>query len=102
MARREAGRRAVRLEGDGRVQRIVLDNDERVSMDYTPGVVAMANAGPNTNGSQFFIVQGDGARALPRNYTIFAHVTSGMEISTGRRWAFSSARMRRASRISEA
>jgi cyclophilin family peptidyl-prolyl cis-trans isomerase len=55
-------------------------NDERVSMDYTPGVVAMANAGPNTNGSQFFIVQGDGARALPRNYTIFAHVTSGMDV----------------------
>jgi cyclophilin family peptidyl-prolyl cis-trans isomerase len=55
-------------------------NDERVSMDYTPGVVAMANAGPNTNGSQFFIVQGDGARALPKNYTIFAHVTSGMDV----------------------
>jgi cyclophilin family peptidyl-prolyl cis-trans isomerase len=55
-------------------------NDERVSMDYTPGVVAMANAGPNTNGSQFFIVHGDGARALPRNYTIFAHVTSGMDV----------------------
>jgi cyclophilin family peptidyl-prolyl cis-trans isomerase len=55
-------------------------NDERVSMDYTPGVVAMANAGPNTNGSQFFIVHGDGARTLPRNYTIFAHVTSGMDV----------------------
>jgi cyclophilin family peptidyl-prolyl cis-trans isomerase len=55
-------------------------NDELVMRDYTPGVVAMANAGPNTNGSQFFIVQGDGARGLPKNYTIFGHVTSGMDV----------------------
>jgi cyclophilin family peptidyl-prolyl cis-trans isomerase len=53
--------------------------DEQVMRDYTPGVVAMANAGPNTNGSQFFIVHGDGARGLPKNYTIFGHVTSGMD-----------------------
>jgi len=55
-------------------------NDEPVMRDYTPGVVAMANAGPNTNGSQFFIVQGDGARGLPKNYTIFGHVTDGMDV----------------------
>jgi peptidylprolyl isomerase len=54
--------------------------DEAVMRDYTPGVVAMANAGPNTNGSQFFIVQGDGARGLPKSYTIFGHVTSGMDV----------------------
>ena len=54
--------------------------DEPVSRDYAPGIVAMANSGPNTNGSQFFIVQGDGARNLPRNYTIFGRVISGMDV----------------------
>ncbi len=44
---------------------------------YVRGVVAMANAGPNTNGSQFFIMQAD--YPLPPNYTIFGHVTKGIE-----------------------
>ena len=44
---------------------------------YRRGTVAMANAGPNTNGSQFFICLAD--VALPHNYTIFGMVTSGME-----------------------
>ena len=44
---------------------------------YTRGTVAMANAGPNTNGSQFFICVAD--VGLPHNYTIFGQVTSGME-----------------------
>jgi cyclophilin family peptidyl-prolyl cis-trans isomerase len=41
----------------------------------------MANAGPNTNGSQFFIVQGDytGGR-LQKNYTIFGNVTDGLDV----------------------
>ena len=55
-------------------------NDEPVQRAYEPGIVAMANAGPNTNGSQFFIVHGDGARGLPPNYTIFGRVTSGMDV----------------------
>jgi cyclophilin family peptidyl-prolyl cis-trans isomerase len=54
--------------------------DEPVQRAYEPGIVAMANAGPNTNGSQFFIVHGDGARSLPPNYTIFGRVTSGMDV----------------------
>jgi cyclophilin family peptidyl-prolyl cis-trans isomerase len=44
---------------------------------YSRGTVAMANAGPNTNGSQFFICLGD--LKLPNQYTIFGQVTSGME-----------------------
>ncbi|MFI0374348.1 peptidylprolyl isomerase [Actinomadura sp. 1N219] len=46
---------------------------------YTRGTVAMANAGPNTNGSQFFIIYGD-TTSLEPNYTIFGRVTSGLEI----------------------
>ena len=51
--------------------------DEPVTRDYKRGIVAMANAGPNTNGSQFFIVHKDAG--LPKNYTIFGQVTSGIE-----------------------
>ena len=45
--------------------------------DYSRGTVAMANAGPNTNGSQFFICHTD--VGLPHSYTIFGQVSSGME-----------------------
>lgn len=45
---------------------------------YKKGVVAMANAGPNTNGSQFFIMLED--NPLPNNYTIFAKVIKGQEV----------------------
>lgn len=54
--------------------------DEPISRDYAPGTVAMANAGPNTNGSQFFIVHGDMRGQLPKNYTIFGEVTEGMDV----------------------
>jgi len=47
------------------------------SGSYTRGTVAMANAGPNTNGSQFFIVHRD--TGLPHSYTIFGKVTEGMD-----------------------
>ena len=50
--------------------------DEPVSRKYLKGTMAMANAGPNTNGSQFFIVHGADA-GLPPNYTIFGNLTSG-------------------------
>ncbi|MEX2405402.1 MAG: peptidylprolyl isomerase [Candidatus Paceibacterota bacterium] len=45
---------------------------------YVRGTLAMANAGPDTNGSQFFIVHQDAP--LPYDYTIFGRVTGGMEV----------------------
>ena len=54
--------------------------DETIKKDYEAGVLAMANAGPNTNGSQFFIVLEDLRGRLPKNYTIFGKVTSGMDV----------------------
>ncbi len=53
--------------------------DEPVRRTYTKGTVAMANSGPNTNGSQFFIVHG-ATVALPPNYTIFGQVTDGLDV----------------------
>lgn len=51
--------------------------DEPFTGEYTRGTIAMANAGPNTNGSQFFIMHAD--YPLPKNYVIFGRVTSGMD-----------------------
>jgi cyclophilin family peptidyl-prolyl cis-trans isomerase len=45
---------------------------------YKKGTVAMANAGPNTNGSQFFIMHAD--YPLPPSYTIFGRVTDGLDV----------------------
>ena len=55
--------------------------DEPFEGDYVRGAVAMANAGPNTNGSQFFICLADlsGGR-LPKKYTLFGQVTKGMDV----------------------
>lgn len=55
-------------------------DDEPVSKEYERGVLAMANAGPNTNGSQFFIVLDDLRGRLPKNYTIFGRVTNGLDV----------------------
>ena len=54
-------------------------SDELVSREYKRGIMAMANAGANTNGSQFFIVLKD-QPTLPKNYTIFGEVIDGMDI----------------------
>jgi cyclophilin family peptidyl-prolyl cis-trans isomerase len=54
--------------------------DEPVARDYERGTLAMANAGPDTNGSQFFIVLDDLRGKLPKNYTIFGRVRDGMDV----------------------
>lgn len=51
---------------------------ELYKLGYKAGTVAMANAGPNTNGSQFFIMHAD--YPLPASYTIFGRVTEGQEV----------------------
>lgn len=53
-------------------------DDEPFDGLYTTGTIAMANAGPNTNGSQFFIMHKD--YPLPKNYVIFGKVIEGIEI----------------------
>jgi cyclophilin family peptidyl-prolyl cis-trans isomerase len=55
--------------------------DEPVKGEYTAGAVAMANSGPNTNGSQFFICTADltGGK-LAKNYNLFGYVQSGMDV----------------------
>ena len=52
--------------------------DEPVTRRYERGILAMANAGPNTNGSQFFVMHAD--YGLPPNYTIFGRLTGGEEV----------------------
>jgi cyclophilin family peptidyl-prolyl cis-trans isomerase len=52
--------------------------DEPFTGEYTKGTLAMANAGPNTNGSQFFIMHSD--VSLPKNYVIFGQVTAGLSV----------------------
>ena len=52
--------------------------DEPVSRPYNRGILAMANSGPNTNGSQFFVMHSD--YRLPPNYTIFGRLTGGEDV----------------------
>lgn len=47
---------------------------------YEIGSVAMANAGPNTNGSQFFIVSGPSGVGLPPQYSLFGQVVAGLDV----------------------
>lgn len=55
--------------------------DEKVTRDYVSGTLAMANSGPNTNGSQFFVCLAN-LPSLPKNYTIIGIVTSGLNVVT--------------------
>src|SRR3954467_9167552 len=47
---------------------------------YAPGSLAMANAGPNTNGSQFFVISGPDGVRLPPSYSLFGKVVKGMDV----------------------
>lgn len=57
-------------------------NDELTGKEtYEQGTLAMANAGPNTNGSQFFIVTATPGAPLPPSYTVFGKVTKGLDVA---------------------
>ncbi len=68
-------------DGSGRGGPGYKFDDEPVKGEYTLGALAMANSGPNTNGSQFFICIADCTRKLDKLYNLFGHVTSGIEIA---------------------
>ncbi len=68
-------------EGSGRGGPGYRFTDEPVKGEYTFGAVAMANAGPDTNGSQFFICIDDCTRKLDKAYNLFGYVTSGGEVA---------------------
>ena len=55
-------------------------NDEPVKTRYQIGSLAMANAGPNTNGSQFFLISGPSGVSLPPQYNHFGQVVKGLEV----------------------
>ena len=66
-------------EGTGRGGPGYRFADEPVRGEYTVGALAMANAGPDTNGSQFFVCLEDLTGRLPKQYNLFGHVVSGMD-----------------------
>ena len=66
-------------EGSGRGGPGYRFADEPVKGNYRDGSVAMANAGPDTNGSQFFICMGD-QPGLPKQYNLFGQTISGLDI----------------------
>ena len=68
-------------EGTGRGGPGYRFADEPVKGEYTLGAVAMANAGPDTNGSQFFICIDDCRRKLDKLYNLFGYVTSGIGVA---------------------
>jgi cyclophilin family peptidyl-prolyl cis-trans isomerase len=68
-------------EGTGRGGPGYRFADEPVKDEYTLGAVAMANAGPDTNGSQFFICIDDCTNKLAKNYNLFGHVIDGIDVA---------------------
>ena len=68
-------------EGSGRGGPGYRFDDEPVKGEYTVGAVAMANAGPDTNGSQFFICIDDCRAKLQPLYNLFGYVTSGIDVA---------------------
>jgi peptidyl-prolyl cis-trans isomerase B (cyclophilin B) len=68
-------------EGSGRGGPGYKWADEPVKAEYTLGAVAMANAGKNTNGSQFFITIDDCTRKLTKDYNLFGYVVEGIGVA---------------------
>ncbi len=68
-------------EGTGRGGPGYRFEDEPVQGEYIAGALAMANAGPNTNGSQFFICIGPQCAPLPPQYNLFGVVHSGQDVA---------------------
>jgi peptidyl-prolyl cis-trans isomerase B (cyclophilin B) len=68
-------------EGTGRGGPGYQFEDEPNEHRVTRGALAMANAGPNTNGSQFFIVTTEEAPWLDGKHTVFGRVTSGLDVA---------------------
>ena len=69
-------------EGTGRGGPVYRFADEPVKGEYTLGSVAMANAGPDTNGSQFFICIDDCTRKLDKAYNLFGYTKEGLDVIT--------------------
>src|SRR6201994_2183365 len=67
-------------EGTGRGGPGYTFEDEFNDRKVVRGALAMANAGPNTNGSQFFVVTADACPWLDGKHTVFGQVTSGMDV----------------------
>ena len=65
-------------KGDGTGGPAYKFDDEVFVGEYTRGTVAMANSGPDTNGSQFFIMHAD--NPLPKDYVIFGSVVGGLDV----------------------
>lgn len=57
-----------------------VKDENLAAAKYTAGAVAMANGGPDTNGSQFFFITKDSSKGLQKNYTVIGHVTKGLDI----------------------
>jgi cyclophilin family peptidyl-prolyl cis-trans isomerase len=72
-------------EGTGRGGPGYRFADEPVQGEYTLGAVAMANAGPDTNGSQFFICIDDCRRKLAPSYNLFGYVVEGIDVALATR-----------------
>ena len=70
-------------EGSGRGGPGYKFADEPVTSEYRIGAVAMANSGPDTNGSQFFICIDDCQTKLTPSYNLFGYVTDGLDVAVG-------------------
>ena len=68
-------------EGSGRGGPGYKFADEPVKSEYRLGAVAMANSGPDTNGSQFFICIDDCQTKLAPSYNLFGHVVEGLDVA---------------------